>query len=162
MDTPKDKNDKELSLKNEEEQPLNEITNNEEKGLNIDQEEKYINDCKTKEEDKEETKEGDNIDKNEEKENDNHNVEHILSNTREDITFSQMNESNMSRESCQTYQSLPFKDDKPDLDLPYFNPTKYANMYWKVFHSLTFFLFASIFRLINPKRDHFIKVFLNC
>ena len=44
--------------------------------------------------------------------------EQILSNTRVDITFSQMNESNMSRESVQTYQSLPFKEDKPDLDFP--------------------------------------------
>ena len=147
--TPKDKIEKELSLKNEEETPLNEINNSEEKELNINQEEKYINDYNNKEDNKQDTKEEETKDKDEEKElkekeEDNQNVEHILSNTREDITFSQMNESNMSRESCQTYQSLPFKDDKPDLDLPYFNPTKYANMYWKVFHSLTFFLFASI------------------
>ena len=34
-----------------------------------------------------------------------------------------MNESAMSKQSVLTYQSLPFKEDKPDLDLPYFSPT---------------------------------------
>ena len=71
-------------------------------------------------------------------------TEQILSNTRVDITFSQMNDSTMSRESVLTYQSIPFKDDKPDLDLPYFNPTQYENVYWKVFHSLSYFLFTAI------------------
>ena len=70
-------------------------------------------------------------------------AEQILSNTRVDITF-QMNESAMSKQSVQTYQSLPFKEDKPDLDLPYFSPTKYETGYWKIFHSLSFFLFSSI------------------
>lgn len=74
----------------------------------------------------------------------NQNGEEILSNTRVDITFSQMNESNMSCESVKTYQSLPFKDDKLDLDLPNFNPTKFGNPYWKIVHSLSFFLFSAI------------------
>ena len=80
----------------------------------------------------------------ENKENNEVNTEQILSDTRVDITFSQMNESVMSRESVKTYQSMPFKEDKPDLDLPYFNPTKYETVYWKIFHSLSFFLFAAI------------------
>ena len=76
--------------------------------------------------------------------NDDQDAEHILSNTRENITFSQMNDTTMSRESVQTYQSLPFDEDKPDLDLPYFSPTKYETVYWKIFHSLSYFLFCSI------------------
>jgi hypothetical protein len=73
--------------------------------------------------------------------NDDQDDEQILSNTRVDITFSQMNESGMSVQSC---QSMPFKEDKPVLDLPDFNPTKYESIVWKIFHSLSFFLFASI------------------
>ena len=80
----------------------------------------------------------------EDKENNEVNTEQILSDTRVDITFSQMNESVMSRESVKTYQSIPFKEDKLDLDLPYFSPTKYETVYWKIFHSLSFFLFAAI------------------
>ena len=80
----------------------------------------------------------------EDKENNEVNTEQILSDTRVDITFSQMNESVMSRESVKTYQSMPFKEDKLDLDLPYFSPTKYETVYWKIFHSLSFFLFAAI------------------
>ena len=88
--------------------------------------------------------EGENEQK-EEKENENDSDgEQILSNTRIDITFSQMNESTMSRESVQTYQSLPYKENKPDLDLPYFSPTKYETITWKISHSLSFFLFTSI------------------
>lgn len=131
-------NEKELDFKNEEEHPLNEEENNEDKELNIDKEEKKRND---KEENDENNKEKEENDKDND---DEHNTEQILSNTREEITFSQLNETNMSRESCQTYQSLPFREDKLDLDLPNFNPTKFANIYWKIFHSLTFFLFATI------------------
>lgn len=92
------------------------------------------------------SKEEENNDKEdkEDKENNEVNTEQILSDTRVDITFSQMNESTMSRESVKTYQSMPFKEDKPDLDLPYFSPTKYESVYWKIFHSLSFFLFAAI------------------
>ena len=80
----------------------------------------------------------------EDKENNEVNTEQILSDTRVDITFSQMNESVMSRESVKTYQSMPFKEDRLDLDLPYFSPTKYETVYWKIFHSLSFFLFTAI------------------
>ena len=93
-------------------------------------------------------------------------TEQILSNTRVDITFSQMNDSTMSRESVLTYQSIPFKDDKPDLDLPYFNPTQYENVYWKVFHSLSYFLFAAIlatstwFFYKNIVKTYYISLFV--
>ena len=93
-------------------------------------------------------------------------TEQILSNTRENITFSQMNDSTMSRESVLTYQSIPFKDDKPDLDLPYFNPTQYENVYWKVFHSLSYFLFAAIlatstwFFYKNIVKTYYISLFV--
>ena len=100
---------------------------------------KEINEEETKDKDKEKDKEKDKV-----KEYDDIDTEQILSNTRVNITFSQMNESTMSRESVQTYQSLPFKEDKPDLDLPYFNPTKYESIYWKIFHSISYFLFAAI------------------
>ena len=92
--------------------------------------------------------------------------EQILSNTREDITFSQMNDTGMSRESVQTYQSLPFKEDKPDLDLPNFSPTKYETVYWKIFHSLSYFLFCSIlatstwFYFKKIKNIYFISLFI--
>ena len=76
--------------------------------------------------------------------NESQDAEQILSNTRENITFSQMNDTAMSRESVQTYQSLPFQEDKLDLDLPYFSPTKYETVYWRIFHSLSYFLFCSI------------------
>ncbi len=98
---------------------------------NLKFEEKIINDAEN--ENKEKGKEKEEL-----------NTEQILSNTRVDITFSQMNESAMSKQSVQTYQSLPFKEDKPDLDLPYFSPTKYETGYWKTFHSLSYFLFSSI------------------
>ena len=94
------------------------------------------------------------------------NTEQILSNTRVDITFSQMNDSTMSRESVLTYQSIPFKDDKPDLDLPYFNPTQYENVYWKVFHSLSYFLFTAIlatstwFFYKNIVKTYYISLFV--
>ena len=104
---------------------------------------KEINEEETKDKDKEKDKEKEK-DKDKVKEYDDIDTEQILSNTRVNITFSQMNESTMSRESVQTYQSLPFKEDKPDLDLPYFNPTKYESIYWKIFHSISYFLFAAI------------------
>ena len=118
--------------KNEENNEENIINDDKEKINDIDKLEKEEENLDTKE------KEAD------EKENEDQTGEQILSNTRVDITFSQMNESTMSRESVQTYQSLPFKEDKPDLDLPYFSPTKYETAYWKVFHSLSFFLFTAI------------------
>lgn len=114
----------------------------EEKYIQIPKEEINENDIEDKEVQLKE--EGENEQK-EEKENENDpDGEQILSNTRIDITFSQMNESTMSRESVQTYQSLPFKEDKPDLDLPNFSPTKYESITWKISHSLCFFLFTSI------------------
>ena len=117
------------------------------KKINEDKESKESKKEKNTYENEEEEENNENKEKKEEKEekdDDNQNGEQILSNTRIDITFSQMNESTMSRESVQTYQSLPFQEDKPDLDLPYFNPTKYETIYWKVCHSLSFFLFAAI------------------
>ena len=93
-------------------------------------------------------------------------TEQILSNTRVDITFCQMNDSTMSRESVLTYQSIPFKDDKPDLDLPYFNPTQYENVYWKAFHSFSYFLFAAIlatstwFFYKNIVKTYYISLFV--
>lgn len=114
--------------------------------------EKLIDDSKKEEKNKNEaindisdSKEeiGENVDM-EDKDNDEPNGEQILSNTREEITFSQMDDSMMSRESCQTYQSIPFKEDNPDLDLPNFSPTKYQSYTWRIIHSLSSFLFASI------------------
>ena len=129
--------------------PLEEL---EEKELNIQEEEdKLLNKDKKEEKDEEKiNNDKEKIDetpqdkKEDENDNEEQNDEQILSNTREDITFSQINESAMSRESVQTYQSLPFKEDKPDLDLPNFSPTKYETIYWKIFHSLSFFLFTAI------------------
>ena len=134
-----DQEETELVLKNKKEDNMNiegieNIDNNENEGnVNSNQvKEKEIN-----QKENPETPEKGNT-------NEEQDVEHILSNTREDITFSQMNDTAMSRESVQTYQSLPFNEDKPDLDLPYFSPTKYETVYWKIFHSLSYFLFCSI------------------
>jgi hypothetical protein len=111
-------------------------------GINGDKEskdskEEMVLDEYNKKEDKEN-------DAKDDKENNEVNTEQILSDTRVDITFSQMNESVMSRESVKTYQSIPYMENKLDLDLPYFSPTKYETVYWKIFHSLSFFLFAAI------------------
>ena len=125
---------------NEQKEEKNE-ENNEENIINDDKEKINDLDKLEKEEENLDTKEKET----DEKENEDQTGEQILSNTRVDITFSQMNESTMSRESVQTYQSLPFKEDKPDLDLPYFSPTKYETAYWKVFHSLSFFFIYSNF-----------------
>lgn len=65
-----------------------------------------------------------------------------LSKSRINITFSDMNESNMGRE---TYKSIPFQYDNLDLDIPNFSPTKYKKSNWKLMHSCTCFLFALLF-----------------
>lgn len=136
--------EKELNLKEEEAKLLNKNKNEENDEKKINNDKKQIDEVVPQN-----TKEDEN-------ENEEQNDEQILSNTREDITFSQMNESAMSRESVQTYQSLPFKEDKLDLDLPYFSPTKYETVYWKIFHSLSFFLFTAI--LITSTWFYFKKI----
>ena len=65
-----------------------------------------------------------------------------LSNTRINITFSDMNESNMGRE---TYKSIPFQYDNLDLDIPNFSPPRYKKSNWKIMHSCSCFLFALFF-----------------
>ena len=65
-----------------------------------------------------------------------------LSNTRINITFSDMNESNMGRE---TYKSIPFQHDNLDLDIPNFSPPRYKKSNWKIMHSCSCFLFALFF-----------------
>jgi hypothetical protein len=117
-------------------------------GINGDKDSKESKDSKEKmvldENNEKEDKENNENETKEDKENNEVNTEQILSDTRVDITFSQMNESIMSRESVKTYQSIPFTENKLDLDLPYFSPTKFESVYWKIFHSLSFFLFAAI------------------
>ena len=72
------------------------------------------------------------------------NEEELLANSRINITFDKANNSMMSRESYQSYQSIPFKESKPDLDLPNFSPTKFETNKWKISHSLSFFLFSAV------------------
>ncbi len=68
-----------------------------------------------------------------------------LSNTRIQITFSEMNESNMSHETFKTYKSIAFHYDNLDLDIPNFSPPKYKTTNWKLFHSCNCLLFAVFF-----------------
>ena len=72
------------------------------------------------------------------------NEEELLANSRVNITFDRINNSMMSRESYQSYQSVPFKENKLDLDLPNFSPTKFETNTWKIMHSITFFLYTAI------------------
>ena len=72
------------------------------------------------------------------------NEEELLANSRVNITFDRINNSMMSRESYQSYQSIPFKENKLDLDLPNFSPTKFETNTWKIMHSITFFLYTAI------------------
>ena len=72
------------------------------------------------------------------------NEEELLANSRVNITFDRVNNSMMSRESYQSYQSVPFKENKLDLDLPNFSPTKFETNSWKIMHSISFFLYTAI------------------
>lgn len=65
-----------------------------------------------------------------------------LSNTRINITFSDINESNTSNITFKTYKSTPFKSDNLDLDIPNFSPTKYKKSNWKMSHGCCCFLFS--------------------
>ena len=40
-----------------------------------------------------------------------------------------------------TFESMPFNEEK-DLDLPKFSPTKYNTLAWRLFHSITYFLYT--------------------
>ena len=52
------------------------------------------------------------------------------------------NISAVSKMSEKTYESAPFKEEL-DLDLPYFSPTKYTSLSWRIFHSVNYFLFTA-------------------
>lgn len=85
---------------------------------------------------------------NEDKENDSKEIVvpgETLSNTRIQITFSEMNESNMSHETFKTYKSTAFHYDNLDLDIPNFSPPKYKTTNWKLMHSCNCLLFAIFF-----------------
>ena len=103
-----------------------------------------------------------NKDTNEETPNDNE--EELLANSRVNITFDRVNNSMMSRESYQSYQSVPFKENKLDLDLPNFSPTKFETNTWKVTHSISFFLYSAIlatstwFFIQNQKKVYHISL----
>ena len=68
-----------------------------------------------------------------------------LSKSRINITFSDINESNMSHETFKTYRSKSFQAGNLDLDLPNFSPTKYKKSNWKMFHSCNSFFFSLLF-----------------
>ena len=68
-----------------------------------------------------------------------------LSNTRINITFSDINESNASNATSKTYRSIPFKSDNLDLDIPNFSPTKYKKSSWKITHGCSHLLFATFY-----------------
>ena len=76
-----------------------------------------------------------------------------LSNTRINITFSDINESNESVETSKTYKSIPFQSNNLDLDIPNFSPTKYNKSNWKMTHSCSYLLF-SIFYGISTSFSH--------
>lgn len=79
---------------------------------------------------------------------DNPNYE-LLSDSRIDVTFSHMNESQNTIDSVETYQSVPFQEMKLDLDLPNFSPTKYETTCWKFLQSSFFFLFVVCHAIAN-------------
>ena len=80
-----------------------------------------------------------------------------LSKSRINITFSDVNESNVSHETFKTYKSQAFKAGNLDLDLPNFSPTKYKSSNWKMMHSCNSFLFSLLYGIsagfINKKTD---------
>jgi hypothetical protein len=55
--------------------------------------------------------------------------------------------SNVSHQSQMTFVSEAFNEEK-DLDLPYFSPTKYISLSWRLTHSITYFLY-NVFLLIS-------------
>ena len=65
-----------------------------------------------------------------------------LSKSRINITFSDMNESNLSSATFKTYKSIPFQSDNLDLDIPNFSPTRFKKSNWKMTHSCCCFLFS--------------------
>lgn len=68
-----------------------------------------------------------------------------LSKSRINITFSDIDESNMSHETFKTYRSKSYQAGNLDLDLPNFSPTKYKKSNWKMFHSCNSFFFSLLF-----------------
>jgi hypothetical protein len=62
-----------------------------------------------------------------------------LSNTREEITFSESNEVSEDRV---TRKSIPFQPDTLDLDIPNFSPPKLNKSNWKSLHNCNYFLFS--------------------
>ena len=49
-----------------------------------------------------------------------------------------------SKTTNKTLESVPFNEEK-DLDLPNFTSTKYKPLIWRIFHSLTYFLYTVFF-----------------
>lgn len=89
-----------------------------------------------------------------------------LSNTRINITFSDMNESNISNDPLKRSKSIPFKSDNLDLDIPNFSPPKYKKNGWKLSHSCSYILFvvfypistAFIYQRDSSKYDILLRV----
>ena len=70
-----------------------------------------------------------------------------LSNTRINITFSDMNESNIQPVQR---ESVAFKYDNLDLDIPNFSPPRYKKSGWKFAHSCFLLLFSVLFAISAP------------
>ena len=70
-----------------------------------------------------------------------------LSNTRINITFSDMNESNIQGEQR---ESIAFRYDNLDLDIPNFSPPRYKKSNWKIFHTCCLLLFCVLFAISVP------------
>ena len=70
-----------------------------------------------------------------------------LSNTRINITFPDMNESNIQREPR---ESVAFRYDTLDLDIPNFSPPRYKKSNWKIMHSCCLLLFCVFFAISVP------------
>ena len=68
-----------------------------------------------------------------------------LSKSRINITFSDINDSNVSHETFKTYKSKSFQAGNLDLDLPNFSPPKYKKSNWKMMHSCNSFFFSLLY-----------------
>ena len=70
-----------------------------------------------------------------------------LSKSRINITFSDMNDSNLQGEQR---ESVAFRYDNLDLDIPNFSPPRYKKSNWKMFHSCCLLLFCVLFAISVP------------
>jgi hypothetical protein len=68
-----------------------------------------------------------------------------LSNTRINITFPDMNESNIPAR-----ESVAFRYDNLDLDIPNFSPPRYKKSNWKIMHGCCLLLFCLLFAISVP------------